>query len=198
MRQALFIRAFALIFFITSLWATQNFVLKNEDILPSKTINKINEIGSELFKKSGVRLYLVAVQKMPTKTIKEFEKKIAKNLTPPFILLTFALKDKKVDIISSKEAEKLFNKEEVLSPFPGTGSIIPLLTSHAKNFHAMVEAALLNGYADIAERVAKTKGIELKSGLGNVNRDIYRYIKWLFYGTLALIFANFLYRRVKR
>ncbi len=177
------------------LFAAESFVLYNDDILPQKTVDKIDEIGGELRQKTGVSLYLAAVKKMPTQKIKDFEAQIARDLEPPFILLTFSRDDHKVDIVNSPDTDALFDKEQVLSPFPWSGSIIPLLESHSKNQKAAIEAALLNGYADIAEQVAAAKGVELKSGLGNTNRNIYLGLRILFYAILALIFINYLYRR---
>ncbi|NPA63723.1 MAG: TPM domain-containing protein [Epsilonproteobacteria bacterium] len=189
-----FLRALAL--FFIPLFAAENFIIKNEEILPQKTVQKINEIGNELAQKSGVRLYLAAVKKMPTKKIIDFEKRLAKGLEPPFVLLAIATEDQKVDIYSSKETSKLFDKEEILSPLPWKGSIIPLLTSHSKDQHAAVEAALLNGYAEIAEQIASSKGVSLKSAIGNTNRNIYYWLRILFYSIIALIFVNMIYRRV--
>ncbi|MRI83947.1 MAG: hypothetical protein C6I00_05960 [Nitratiruptor sp.] len=187
------------VLFPTLLLATPTFVLKNEGILPDKTVAKIEEIGSELYRKSGIALYLVALEQMPVKSIIEYERQLARQLTPPFVLLTFSLKDRKVDIYtSSPEVEELFDKEQVLSPFPWSGTIIPILESHSKNPKAAVEAALLNGYADIAEQIAASRGFELASGIGNTNRNIYRALRLLFYTILALILANFFYRRILR
>ena len=191
-----FTRAFLALLFPFALFASSNFVLKNEQILPEKTVRKINEIGNELAQKSGVKVYLAAVKKMPTKKIVEFEKELARNLRPPFVLLTIAVEDQKVDIYSSDDAAALFDKEEILSPLPWKGSIIPLLTSHSKDQHAAVEAALLNGYAEIAEQIAKAKGVTLKSAIGNTNRNIYYWLRILFYSIIVLILANMIYRRV--
>ena len=196
MSSQFFKRAFALFFVFTALLlASQNFVLQNEGFLPKKTVDKINEIGNELFTKTRVALYLVAVKKMPTKKIVDYEQQLAKELKPPFILLVFSLKDHKVDIYNSPDVAKRFDKDQVLSPFPWSGTIIPLLESHSKNPQAAIEAALLNGYADIAEQVARSYGVKLKSGIGNTNKDIYLVLRILFYGMLALILFNFIYRR---
>jgi hypothetical protein len=190
----------ALALFFLYIYASENFVLKNEKILPRKTTDKINEIANELFAKTGIRLYIAAVNKMPTKKIVEYEKILSKELTPSFVLLTFAQKDHKVDIYyEPKSLETQFDKEQVLSPYPWSGTIIPLLESHSKNKKAAVEAALLNGFADIAEQIAKSNNIVLNSGFGNTNKNIYIGLKVFFYGTLIFIFINFFYRRfIKR
>ncbi len=190
------LRAFALLALLfSSVYATTNFVLINEGILPKKTVQKINAMGSEIYRKTGVHIYLVAVRKMPEKKIKDFEKELMKKLQSPYILLTFSLEDKKVDIVNSPQLQGKFDKEKILSPLPWSGAIIPLLTSHSKNKIAAVEAALLNGYAEIADEIASSYGIEFKESIGNVNKNIYTIMRALFYGIIALIALNFIYRR---
>lgn len=190
-------RALALIIALaTSLFSSENFILLNEGILPKKTVDKINEIGNELLQKTGVHAYVAVVQRMDTKRIVDFEKNLSAKLPRPFVLLTLAVKDHKVDILSSPDVSKRFDKEEILSPLPWKGTIIPLLTSHSKNPQAAIEAAILNGYAQIAEEIAQSYGKRLQSGLGNTNRNIYYWLRILFYSILALIFLNFIYRRV--
>ncbi len=190
-------RALALVIVLaTSLFSSENFILLNEGILPKKTVDKINEIGNELLQKTGVHTYVAVVQQMDTKKIVDFEKNLSSTLPKPYVLLTLAIKNHKVDIISSPDVSKRFDKEEILSPLPWKGTIIPILTSHSKNPQAAIEAAILNGYAQIAEEIAQSYGKKLKSGLGNTNRNIYYWLRILFYSILALIFLNFIYRRV--
>jgi len=200
MISLVFKRAFALFFIITSLlFANGSLVIRNDAILPQKTVDKINEIGKELRQKTGVSLYVAVVKKMDQKKIVDFEKSLTKDLKPPFILLALSVEDQKVDIYSSDDVKKRFNKEQILSPYPWEGSIIPILTAHFKNQKAAIEAAILNGYSEIAEQVAKSYGIKLKSAIGNTNRNIYYWLRILFYSIIALIFINFIYRRyIKR
>ncbi len=189
-------RASALLLFILlSCFASENFVIKNDDILPQKTVQKINEIGEELYRKTGVSVYVAVVKNMGGKKIVLFEKGIVSSLHGPYVLLTLSVDDKKVDIVSSKEVANRFDKEEILSPWPWKGSIIPLLTSHSKNPKAAIEAAILNGYSEIAEQIARSYGVKLNSAIGNTNREIYYWLRVVFYSILGLIFANFIYRR---
>jgi len=192
-----FFRVFTLLLFPFFLFSSP-LILQNEGILPQKTIQKIEEIGKELYQKTKINLYLVAVNKMPTSTIVEFEKNITSTLTPPYALLTIAIKDHKVDIVSSKDVAPLFDKEEILSPLPWKGSIIPLLTSRSKDQKAAIEAALLNGYAEIAEQIASSKGVVLESGLGNTNKTIYFWLRVVFYSIILLIFLKLFYKKVVR
>ncbi|BCD62938.1 hypothetical protein NitYY0826_C1826 [Nitratiruptor sp. YY08-26] len=175
--------------------AAENFIILNENILPKKTIEKINAIGNELYQKTGVGVYVAVVKKMPTKKIVDFERELSKKLPKTYVLLTLSVSDKKVDIISSQDLQKSFDKEEILSPLPWKGSIIPLLTAHFKNQNAAIEAAILNGYSEIAEQIAKHKNVNLKEAIGNTNRNIYYWLRILFYSIMALIVLNFIYRR---
>ncbi|WP_281951561.1 TPM domain-containing protein [Nitrosophilus kaiyonis] len=187
---------FLFFIFITSLNAS--FVIKNDNILPEKTVNKIEELGNELFKKTGVSVYLAAIHSLNGKTIKEYEENLSKNLNKPFILLTISINDKKIDIINSKELNNKFDKEQVLSPYPWSGTILPLLTAKSKNPKANIEAALLNGYADIVEQVANSYNVKLKSAIGSQNKIVYEILKILFYGIILLVLAKYMYGRIKR
>jgi len=172
-----------------------SFVIKNDDILPQKTVSKIDEMGEELKAKTGVGVYLAAVNDKNETSIKVFEEKLSAKLKKPYILLTILLGSKKVDIVNSSDMEGKFDKEQILSPLPWSGSILPLITSRSKDFKAAVEAALLNGYADIVDQIASSYNVSLDSSIGSQNKTTYNIIKFIFYGTIILIFFNFLYYR---
>jgi len=182
--------------FVNNLFAS--FVIGNSSYLPEKTIEKIEQMGTELHKKSGVFVYLAIIEDLNGSTIAEIENKISYSLKKPFILLSIAINDKKIDIINSKELNNRFNKEQILSPWPWSGSILPLLTAKTKDFKANVEAALLNGYADIVEQVAKSYGVELESAIGSQNRVVFFFLKIIFYGIILLIIIKIIYGRFKK
>lgn len=87
----------------------------------------------------------------------------------------------KVDIIGSKGALTLIDKEAVLSPYPGIGSILPILATNKGDIY---NAAILNGYGDMVDRLAQARGIELQHSIGNANRDTINILKifnlWLY------------------
>ncbi len=185
-----------IVFFSLSLNAS--LIIENNEVLPGKTVDKIEQMGDELKEKTGVNVYLSAVKNSDKRKITDYEKEQSKNLQKPFVLLTIFLDSKKLDIINSKELDNRFDKEQILSPIPWSGSILPLLTSHSKKPEAAVEAALLNGYADIVEQIANSYNVELKSSIGNQNKIVYDIIRFIFYGTLLFIFINFFYHKFKK
>jgi hypothetical protein len=180
-----------LLFFMVKVQASSGFfILKNEAIINPKSVQKINEIGSELKSKTAVNLFLVAKDSINNQTIVAFEKEVASTLVKPFILLAYAKEEKKVDIItSSKELDEIVDKDDILDDY-----IIPILVSYDKNSEVSKSSAgLLNGYMEIADRVAGSKGIELESSFGSSNKvfnDVKRYI---FYPIIIIGLLVYLY-----
>lgn len=105
-----------------------SYVVHNDSIVSDRVAGKVNEMGSELFAKSGISVYVSAPSSLDGKSIQEFEKELSDSLKKPYVLFTLAKNDQKVDITYSKGLETLFDKEAVLSPYPWTGTVLPLLT----------------------------------------------------------------------
>ena len=164
---------FLLLLFASVLYANY-FVLNDAGLVDPRTINKINQIGAEVKYKIGVNLYLDVKGnngidlKLPMKEkialIRKKEKELVKNLQNPYIVLTLSLDQMYVNILySDKKLANVVDKNDILD-----GYIIPLLASKDKNsLKAKISAAVLNGYAEIADRVAEYKNIKLESSIGS-------------------------------
>jgi len=95
--------------------------------------------------------------------IRDFEHNITRDLEAPFALLTLSIDDTHVNILTSEDLKSAIDKDSILDRH-----IVPLLASKDKNsLYAKVSAAMLNGYASIADEIAESRGIELKSSIGN-------------------------------
>ena len=191
--KAVFLTALLLII-TTSLNA--QYMFSTPGLMNQKTIDKIELIGSELKQKTNIALYVYANKTIDGKTMVKYREEIRKKHKDPFIVLLFAQKEQKVDIISSTNLKDKFNKDDILDPFSGT--IIPLLITKPKKdaIDDRAGASMLNGYADIAEQVADSYNIELESGIGNSNRNIINTIRVIFYAAILIILV--LYFRKKR
>ena len=132
-------------------------VLVNQNILSPAVSEKIAVLGEELASKSGVFAGVAVYESLDGKTLKEAAAQL--NLTPPYALLMLAKTERKVEIFADPQTLKLFDKEKILSPYPNSGSILPILAS--KNGKDIFNAAVLNGYADLAEQIAASKGMSL-------------------------------------
>jgi hypothetical protein len=172
-----------------------------------------------------VSLRLVCVKEVkPFKNIFEYEKNLIQEFKEPTILLAFSELDKKVDIyVNDTSLYKYFDREQVLSPAASPlqafaiavtssdsfdnfmahltnygGTILPLIGLKTKQHEilGMYSAALYNGYSDISEQVAKTKGVSLENAAGNTNKNTIFLIKLLFYGVILYAIIQFI-RRAK-
>ena len=147
------------------------------------------------------------------------EKELGSQLQEPFIILGFSELDKKVDIYASPASlYKDFNKAQILSPsatFIGAvitgvmfarsfdewseimssygGTILPILAERAKGKDVVEKysVALFNGYSDIAEQVAASKGKSLSSAAGSGSQTFIDIIRLIFYGVIALAFYKY-------
>ena len=210
------------LFFHTTL--TAEYLYKDEVIHNPEFNKEINKLGQELYEKTGISLKLVMIREVPHgKHIVEYEEELMKDFHEPTILLTFSELDSKVDILANDSSlYEYFDKQQVLSPTASAvqafiiaifyssdfesfkeiagnsgGTIIPLLAGKAKKGEQLgkYSASMYNGYADIADQVASSKGVTLENSAGNANKITMTIIKTLFYG--ILFYAIFVYIRNK-
>ncbi len=208
--------------FQTQLFA--EYLYKDEVIHNPKFTHDVESLGSDLYAKTGVSLKLLMIQKLPDKTtMYDYEKNILKETSTPTILLTFAKENREIDIeANDKSLYKFFDKKQVLSPVTSYvqafvmaatyakswdefksmltnvgGTILPLLGIRSKKQGqktSKYSAAMFNGYLDIAQQVAKAKGVELANGMSsNANQTSLFYVKLLFYG--FVLYATIMYIR---
>lgn len=173
----------------------KEFVL-NDEVIEERAAQKIEEMGQELFQKSGVKVYLIAKKSGNGENIIVFEQNFAQTLTPPYAILTLFLEDQKVDIYHSPDLAKEFDKESMLSPLPWRGTILPLLTGKKKD--VSVSAALLNGYGDLVDQIASFRKIQLESSIGSANKDTIYLFKFFIYGFLVVMIILILRKRMKK
>ena len=202
--------------FQTSLAA--QYLYKDEVIFNPAFNTEVEKLGSELYQKTGISLRLVMLKELPNKmNIVEYEKELIKDFAEPTILLTFSEMNSKVDILASEPSlYEYFNKKQVLSPISSPvqafvvallsmdfsdmtsgGTILPLLAQKAKKGEVLgkYSGSMFNGYADIAEQIAESKGIILENAVGSANQTSILAVKVLFYG--VIFYAIFMYIKRK-
>lgn len=215
-----------IMFICSTTLLASNYLYKDQVIHKKSFTNYVNKMGSELYNKTGISLRLVILKQLDVnQTIFDYEQKLIKTFKVPTVLLTFAAKNKQVDILAKpKSLYRYFNKAQVLSPASSFlnslylavvygknftqfkaialndgGTIIPLLAQKTKKFQNVdrYSAALFNGYADIATQIATSKGVKFKDEVGNSNRDTMDVIRIIFY--VILLYGGYLYikRRMK-
>jgi oligoribonuclease NrnB/cAMP/cGMP phosphodiesterase (DHH superfamily) len=197
------------IFFQTQLVA--EYLYKDEIVDRITFTEQVEELGSELYEKTGIKLILVMLKNLPLDmSIVEYEKELLKTLSTPTIVLILSRDSSEVDIqVSDASLYKYFNRKQILSPVASAvqafiiavmygdtwehfndlrtdygGSIMPLITGKSKPEQTVGKYAgsMFNGYIDIAHQVSSSKGVVLENDPGDTNQVTLFYVKVFFYG----------------
>jgi len=179
------------------LFAQINLVLVNDAIMPSKEVKKIEEMGIELYQKTKIPVFVAAVKELNTTKPIDLINSIKQNYST-YILLYFSVKPTAVNIFASDDAKKLIDIDQILSPLPWRGTIRPVMSpAFSKNDSVKQEVAIFNGYADIVDQVAESKGIKLTSSVGSESRSSFQIARTIFYAIFAFIILQFIFKRKK-
>lgn len=101
---------------------------------------------------------------------------------------------KKINIVTSAEAEKMFDKKEVYWDY-----IVPLIPKKdAELTPQNISAFLLNGFVDIADRIAEYHGVELEHSFPKQNKGVQIAVRTLLYVMLFVILLLFVFVYLRR
>lgn len=158
----------------TALVANNNpYILTHDGLIDQRAQDKIFEIGKEVKEKLKVNMYIDIKEnndldiKLPRKEriklMKDIEKNMVKNIKSPYAILTISVDQMYANIIMSNDLKKIIDKDDILD-----GYVIPLLASKDKNtLFAKTSAAVLNGFAEMGDSIARNQEIKLESSIGN-------------------------------
>lgn len=193
------------LFFITSFSFSKPFVLENQNQINQKTADFMELVADKLFIKTGVKIYIVALQNLDytnkqesiNNALESTKAHFTRDLDSPYILLFFTKNEKKIDIITTKESEKLFDKNATFWDY-----IMPLVPSDDKELNeSRISAFLLNGFLDIVEQVAKSKQVILENEFTKNDSGVQNFAKYITYFmlfTLLLLFIFVTYKGRKK
>ena len=213
------------LFFSLTLHA--KFLYKDDVVHNDRFADEIEHVGQELYDKTGISLYLVMVRDLEqNQSIADFEKSLTGALKQPFVLLTFVELRKQVEIFARPlSLYKDFNKRQVLSPnatfmdavasaimfgrswdnykeIIGNygGTILPVLGEKTKGENTVKKysVAMYNGYADISEQIAASKGVKLSSDAGNGGRIFLDLLRLVFYGTILIALIIYIRNKIRK
>lgn len=190
----------SLLLFLCQNLSAQTFILNDDNLIDDRAKEKINQIGSEVKSKLGVNIYVYTKStlgldeniktKEKIEIIKNFENQLLQTLEKPYVLLTLAVEETHVNLLTSDDLKDKISKNEILD-----GYVVPLLASKDKNtLFAKVSAATLNGYAAIADILAESQNIKLETSIGSggkVSSTIWRVVMYslIVSGLLAYTYA---------
>jgi lysozyme family protein len=179
--------------FTTSLQA--NYTYEGDGYIGKKALKKLEEMGNELFEKTGVSTVIVAKEHLDQKEFLEIKDRYLKELKNPYVLWIFSktyMDRKNIGInqmFSSDDVKDKFDQDSMFSPWGGTFSKI--LTVH-KSKSDPTAAAFLNGYADLTDMIASSYGVKLDSSIGSETKTTINIVRIFFYLIIAFFFVWYL------
>lgn len=180
--------------FFCTLALGKPYVLENQNQLIDKTTGYMEILSNEVFEKTGVSMYVVALEGLGEKNLEEQEQKYLRDLQEPFVVLFFVRKEKKINIIASLEAEKMFDKKAVYWDY-----IVPLIPKSDKELTPQsISAFLLNGFVDIADRIANSRDVTLEHSFPKQNKGVQIAVRTTLYVMLFVLFLLFMFVYLRR
>lgn len=181
------------ILYCNSLIANNNeYILTHDGLIDARAQDKILEIGNETKTKFNVNLYIDIKENnginpkedraIRKKQMKVKEQEIVKNLEKPYAVLTISIDQLYANILMTEDLKNIIDRDDILDNY-----VIPLLASKDKNsLFAKTSAAVFNGYAQMSDSVAESKGTKLDSSIGNAGKQVSSIWKVFMY-TLVVI-----------
>ncbi len=179
-----------------------------DDILKIEAAQRINEMGDELFSKTGINGYVIATNEhFPVGfNLVEYSKKYEAQMSKPYVLFIFAPQARITDQIvtkgrvalipSSDEIRELYNKDDV------EDAAVDIVASRDSNTDEdKHNIGVLQAFSELAEGIARSKGVELTKTIPNETRYMVWGLSVLIYIGSLLVLWMFairpLYMRIK-
>lgn len=181
--------------------------IKN-DLLNTQASKMIEDIGNELFTKTGINAYAIATNEHFPEAFNlvQYSKEYESNMSKPFVVLIFApnalitaqsQERGRVGLItSSDDLKKLYSAEDVKD------ATIDVVASKDKNTNQDKYAiGVVQGYSELADQIARSRGAQMKTTLPNDTREIIGYMQYLvFFGSIFVLWIFLIrpiYMRIK-
>ena len=181
--------------------------IKN-DLLNTEASKIIEEIGSELSTKTGISAYVIATnENFPEAfNLVEYSRQYESNMSKPFVMLIFApnalITTKSQErgrvglITSSVDLKELYDASDVKD---ATIDVVAAKDKNSKQDKYTI--GVVQGYSELADQIAYSKGVEMTTTLPNETRVIIGYLQYLvFLGSIFVLWIFLIrpiYMRIK-
>ncbi|WP_267524081.1 hypothetical protein [Campylobacter sp. MG1] len=161
--------------------------LFSQELLSKQVLDKIYDLSFELKNKTGIETNVLISD---VSNFKELKEQI--NYKDNYAVIVISLKEKKIDVVSdlklnfSSITKYYYLKYGFL---PTQGAILPILTQPKGK--DVINAAVLNGFAELVYIIANDKNIELNSGIGHSNEYFINILRAIFYVFIIIFIILF-------
>ncbi len=152
-----------------------------DDILKLEASHLINEIGDELFSKTGINGYVIATnERFPVGfNLVEYSKKYEERMSKPYVLFIFAPQASITEEIEMKGRVGLIPSSDDLRSLYDYNAVrdaaVDIVSTKDKNTDEdKHNIGVIQAYSELADDIAESKGIELTKTIPNETR----YMVW--------------------
>ena len=176
-------------------------ILKN-DILKIEAVKLINEMGDELFEKTGINGYVIATNEhFPVGfNFVEYSKKYEAQMSKPYVLFIFASQAKiteeiemkgRVGLIpSSDQVASLYDYNNVRDAAVNVVSVKDSNTDEDKH-----NIGVLQAFSELADNIAEAKSVELTTTIPNDTQTMVWILRVIIYIGAILVLWIYVIRR---
>jgi len=179
-----------------------------DDILKIEASQRINEMGDELFSKTGINGYVIATNEhFPVGfNLVEYSKKYEAQMSKPYVLFIFAPQARiteetetkgRVGLIpSSDDLRSLYDYDDVRD-----AAVDIVSTKDSNSDEDKHNIGVIQAFSELAEGIAQSKGVEMTTTIPNETRYMVWGLKIIIYFGSFLVLWMFilrpLYMRIK-
>jgi len=164
--------------------------LINDHLISPKAAEKIEQMAKELKEKTGINGYLIATNDEIKRGVSVYEyiKKYQSSISKPYVAIVFAPNSKRIHLIANpKELKDKLDEKEILD------YAIKIIASEDKNsLQSKYDVGLTQAYSEMADQIAKFKGVKLNSTIKEGGRVFLSIVNFLIIiGSLIVIWIYF-------
>lgn len=187
---------FALLALLLPLLLNASHFIQN-DLIGTEASKIVEDIGDELSSKTGINSYVIATnQSFPVGfNLVKYTKKFESNISKPYVILIFAPKAMiteetdergRVGLIpSSNEIKAMYDSKAVKD-----ATVDVVASKDANTKKDKYNIGVVQGYSELADQIASSKGIEMTKTIPNETRTIVTVLKYLvILGTILILWA---------
>jgi len=152
-----------------------------DDILKMEASQLINEMGDELFSKTGINGYVIATNEhFPVGfNLVEYSKKYEKSMSKPYVLFIFAPQARITEELETKGRVGLIPSSDQVRSLYDYNTVrdaaVDVVSSKDSNSDEdKHNIGVIQAFSELAEGIAESKGIELTKTIPNETR----YMVW--------------------
>lgn len=175
-------------------------ILKN-NLLNPKAAQMVEQMGDELFEKTGIHAYVIATNEpFPERyNLVEYSKQYEGNMSKPYVLFIFApfatiteesgQKGRVGFIPSSDEVKKLYDYDDVRN-----AAIDVVAVKDSNKDEDKHNIGIVQGYSVLADNIAASKGIKMTTTIPDDTSPVIGILKVIVYIGSLVVFWIFLLR----